>query len=159
MQYGGVCSSLSRSRAGHPRCDRSPCPTPKDKDQQQANDCDKRKRHPRSHLAWVELDRKILILSHAYAGRHNDKGILNQEDWAEWSPEEILRQADLGFCGLHNEGGNVESPHKKPRGEQLTGEQKAENRARGRVIFEQAFAGSQTLWHCPSGLSQPHRRI
>ena len=103
----------------------------------------KKKRHTRSHLALVEPNRKILILSHAYAGRHNDKGILNQEGWADWIPDEVLIQGDLGFWGLQNEVVNVALPHKKlPRG-QLSDEQKAENRALAseRVVCEHAFAG------------------
>jgi hypothetical protein len=97
----------------------------KDKDQQKENYSGKKKRHTRSHLALVEPTRNILVLSQAYAGRHNDKGILNQEGWAEWIPDEVLIQGDLGFFGLQNEVVNVDLPHKKPRGGQLTDEQKA----------------------------------
>ena len=115
----------------------------KDKDQQKENYSGKKKRHTRSHLALVEPDRKILVLSHAYAGRHNDKGILNQEGWAEWIPDEVPIQGDLGFFGLQNEVVNVELPHKKPRGGALSDEQKTDNRALAseRVVVEHAFAG------------------
>ena len=115
----------------------------KDKDKQKANYSGKQKRHTRSHLALVEPDRKILVLSHAYAGRHNDQGILNREGWAEWIPDAVLIQGDLGFFGLHNEVVNVELPHKKPRGGQLSDEQKAENQALAseRVVCEHSFAG------------------
>lgn len=115
----------------------------KDNDQQRDDYSGKKKRHTRSHLALVEPDRKILIVSHAYAGRHNDKGILNQEGWAEWIPDEVLIQGDLGFFGLQNEVVNVELPHKKPRGGQLSDDQKADNRALAseRVVCEHSFAG------------------
>ena len=115
----------------------------KDKDQQKEHYSGKKKRHTRSHLALVEPDRKILVLSHAYAGRHNDKGILNQEGWAEWIPDEVPIQGDLGFFGLQNEVVNVELPHKKPRGGALSDEQKTDNRALAseRVVVEHAFAG------------------
>ena len=114
-----------------------------DKDKQKAHYSGKKKRHTRSHLALVEPDRKIGVLSQAYAGRHNDKGILNQEGWAEWIPDEVAIQGDLGFFGLQNEVVNVELPHKKPRGGQLTDEQKAENQALAseRVVCEHSFAG------------------
>jgi hypothetical protein len=62
------------------------------------------------------IDRKLLVFSHAYAGRHNDQGILNQEGWADWMPDEIPIQVDLGCFGRHNEVVNVELTHKKPRG-------------------------------------------
>ena len=63
----------------------------KDKDKQRDDYSGKKKRHTRSHLALVEPDRKIFIFSHDYAGRHNDKGILNQEGWVEWIPDEVLK--------------------------------------------------------------------
>ena len=115
----------------------------KDKHQQKQNYSAKKKRHTRSHLALVAPDRKIGVLSQAYAGRHNDKGILNQEGWAEWIPDEIPIQADLGFLGLQTEVVNVELPHKKLRGRELSDEQKAENQAFAseRVVCEHAFAG------------------
>jgi len=114
-----------------------------DNEKQQADYSGKKKRHTRSHLALVDPERKILAFSRAYAGRHNDKGILNQEKWAEWIPDEIPIQADLGFLGLQNEVVNVELPHKKPRGGQLSDEQKAENQALAseRVVCEHSFAG------------------
>jgi hypothetical protein len=115
----------------------------KDNAKQKEDYSGKKKRHTRSHLALVEPNRKILILSHAYAGRHNDKGILNQEGWAEWIPDEVPIQGDLGFWGLQNEVVNVELPHKKPPRGQLSDAQKAENRALAseRVVCEHAFAG------------------
>jgi DDE superfamily endonuclease/Helix-turn-helix of DDE superfamily endonuclease len=143
-------SSLSEFVEAFPEVERviidateRPVQRAKDKDKQQDDYSGKKKRHTRSHLALVEPNRKILIFSHAYAGRHNDKGILNQEGWAEWIPDEVLIQGDLGFFGLQNEVVNVELPHKKPRGGQLSDEQKADNRALAseRVVCEHSFAG------------------
>ena len=115
----------------------------KDNAKQRDDYSGKKKRHTRSHLALVEPDRKILIFSQAYAGRHHDKGILNQEGWAEWIPDEVVIQGDLGFFGLQNEVVNVEVPLKKPRGGQLSDDQKADNRALAseRVVCEHSFAG------------------
>lgn len=91
----------------------------------------------------MEPERKILVFSQVYPGQHNDKGILNQEGWAEWIPDEVPIQADLGFFGLQKEGVNVELPHKKPRDGQLSKAQKADNQALAseRVVCEHAFAG------------------
>jgi hypothetical protein len=115
----------------------------KDNAKQRDDYSGKKKRHTRSHLALVEPDRKILIFSQAYAGRHHDKGILNQEGWAEWIPDEVVIQGDLGFFGLQNEVVNVEVPLKKPRGGQRSDDQKADNRALAseRVVCEHSFAG------------------
>ena len=115
----------------------------KDRDKQKENYSGKKKRHTRTHLAGVAPDRQILVFSTAYPGKAHDKGILNTEGWAEWIPDEVKIQGDLGFQGLQNEYVNVEIPHKKPKGGQLTDEQKAENQAlaRERVVGEHAFAG------------------
>ena len=55
----------------------------------------------------------------------------------------MLIQGDLGFWGLQNEVLNVEVPHKKPNGGQLTDAQTADNQALAseRVVCEHAFAG------------------
>lgn len=143
-------SSLSEFIEAFPEVERviidvteRPVQRAKDKDKQRDDYSGKKKRHTRSHLALVEPDRTILIFSQAYAGSHNDKGILNQEGWAEWIPDEVLIQGDLGFFGLQNEVVNVELPHKKARGGQLSDEQKADNRALAseRVVCEHSFAG------------------
>jgi hypothetical protein len=115
----------------------------KDRDQQQEDYSGKKKRHTRTHLAAVAPDRSILMFSAAYPGKTHDKGLLNTEGWAEWIPDDVKIQGDLGFQGLQNEYVNVEIPHKKPKGGHLSDEQKAENQAlaRERVVGEHAFAG------------------
>jgi hypothetical protein len=115
----------------------------KDYEQQKTDYSGKKKRHTRSHLGAVAPDRRILVMSQAYPGKAHDKGILNAEGWAEWIPDEVKIQGDSGFQGLQNEYVNVEIPHKKPKGGELTAEQKAENRAlaQERVVVEHAFGG------------------
>jgi len=115
----------------------------KDYEQQKTDYSGKKKRHTRSHLGAVAPDRRILVLSQAYPGKAHDKGILNTEGWAEWIPDEVKIQGDSGFQGLQNEYVNVEIPHKKPKGGELTAEQKAENcvLAQERVVVEHAFGG------------------
>lgn len=114
----------------------------KDPEQQREDYSGKKKRHPRSHLAAVDPDRRILLLSVAYPGKTHDTGMLNTEGWAEWIPEAVNIQGDSGFQGLQ-EYVNVEIPHKTPQGGHLSDEQKAENQAlaRERVVGEPAFAG------------------
>jgi len=106
----------------------------KDRDQQKEDYSGKKKRHTRSHLGMVAPDRRILLLSQAYPGKAHDKGILNTEGWVEWIPDEVKIQGDSGFQGLQNEYVNVEIPHKKPKGGELTAEQKAENCALAQSI-------------------------
>ena len=114
-----------------------------DRNPQKEDDSGQKKRHTRTHRAGVAPDRKILLFSTAYPGKAHDKGILNTEGWAEWIPDAVKIQGDLGFQGLQNEYVNVEIPHKKPKGGHLTDEQKAEHQAlaRERVVGEHAFVG------------------
>lgn len=52
-------------------------------------------------------------------------------------------EGDLGFQGLQNEFVNIHLPHKKPRGKQLSQQQKQENQefSAQRVVCEHAHAG------------------
>ena len=58
-------------------------------------------------------------------------------------PDEVAIEGDLGFQGLQNEYKNVRLPHKKPKGKELSEQQKQENRefSRQRVVCEHAHAG------------------
>jgi len=115
----------------------------KDHDQQKQDYSGKKKRHTRSHLAAVEPSKRILLFSVSHQGKDHDKGILNRERWVEHIPDEVKIQGDLGFQGLQNEYANVEIPHKKPKGGELTDKQKEQNSdlASERVVCEHAFAG------------------
>ena len=114
-----------------------------DREKQKQDYSGKKKRHTRTHLGAVAPDKRILIFSKAYHGKNHAKGILNQEQWVDSIPGEVKIQGDLGFQGLQNEYVNVDIPHKKPKGGQLTDQQKEENRdlASERVVCEHAFAG------------------
>lgn len=115
----------------------------KDQEKQKQDYSGKKKRHTRTHLGAVAPDKTILVFSKAYHGKDHDKGILNRELWVDSIPGEVKIQGDLGFQGLQNEYVNVEIPHKKPKGGELTAQQKEENRelASERVVWEHAFAG------------------
>lgn len=115
----------------------------KDQEKQKQDYSGKKKRHTRNHLGAVDSEKRILILSKAYHGKDHDKGVLNREQWVEFMPDEVKIQGDLGFQGLQNQFVNVEIPHKKPKGGELTAQQKEENRelASERVVCEHAFAG------------------
>ena len=120
-----------------------PIQRPKDRVKQKQNYSGKKKRHTRSHLGATDVNKRILLLSHSYDGKDHDKGILNQENWSQYIPDGVKIQGDLGFHGLQNEYVNVQTPHKKPKGGDLSDEQKEENRAlaRERVVCEHAFGG------------------
>ena len=87
--------------------------------------------------------KRIILLSKARPGKVHDKRQLDEEEWIENIPDEVAIEGDLGFQGLQNEFVNVHLPHKKPRGKELTDEQKQKNRefSSQRVKCEHAHAG------------------
>jgi hypothetical protein len=120
-----------------------PIQRPQDKARQQRTYTGKKKRHTRKHLGMSDEDKRILMLSLAKDGGHHDKSILDNLVIAEHIPIDIPIQVDLGFKGWEGEYENIELPHKKPRGGELTESQKAENRlfSAARVVVEHAFGG------------------
>jgi len=72
-------------------------------------------------------DQSCLVpyLSDTYEGSVHDKPIVDQTPYPLPEGSELLQ--DLGFVGFSLEGIQITMPHKKPRGQALTEEQKAEN--------------------------------
>jgi hypothetical protein len=65
-------------------------------------------------------------LSDTYEGSCHDKPIADQTPYPLPEGSELLQ--DLGFVGFSLDGVQVTQPHKKPRGQELTEEKKAENK-------------------------------
>ena len=78
----------------------------------------------------------VPFLSDTYEGSYHDKPIADQTPYPLPEGSELLQ--DLGFVGFTLEGVRITQPHKKPRGQELTDDQKAENRviAARRVLIE-----------------------
>ena len=83
------------------------------------------------------------MLSKAREGKLHDKRFHDEDDIAGAVPDEIPIEVDLGFLGLHKEYDNIRLPHRKPKGGELSDQQRQENRAlsQSRVVCENAFAG------------------
>lgn len=120
-----------------------PIQRPKDPEQQKLNYSGKKRRHTRKHLAAVDGDKRVLVLSRAREGKLHDKKFHDEEDIIGGIPDDIPIELDLGFLGVQKQYDNLRLPHKKPRGGKLTAEQKTENRllSQSRVVCENAFAG------------------
>lgn len=120
-----------------------PIARPQDPQQQKLNYSGKKKRHTRNPLAAVDQAKRVLVLSKSREGKLHDKKFHDEDDIAGSVPDEVPIEVDLGFGGLHKQYDNIRIPHKKPRGGQLTEQQKADNRAlsASRVACENAFAG------------------
>ncbi|WP_414588012.1 transposase family protein [Scytonema sp. PCC 10023] len=69
-----------------------------------------------------------LVLSKAREGKVHDKRQLDEEKLVDFVLDEVPIHVDLGFQGLQKEFVNIKIPDKKPRGKQLTEEQKQSNR-------------------------------
>lgn len=120
-----------------------PVQRPKDSQKQKKHYSGKKKRHTRKHITGSTRGKRVIILTKARPGSVHDKRQLDEEDLVNNIPEEIPVEGDLGFQGLQNEFDNIHLPHKKPRGKELSDQQKQENRelSRQRVKCEHAHAG------------------
>ncbi len=120
-----------------------PVQRPQDPDQQKEHYSGKKKRHTRKHITGSTRKKRVILLTKARAGTVHDKRQLDEEDLVGNIPDEVAIEGDLGFQGLQNEYENVRLPHKKPKGKELSEQQKQENRefSRQRVVCEHAHAG------------------
>jgi hypothetical protein len=120
-----------------------PVQRPKDSEQQKEQYSGKKKRHTRKHITGSTRKKRVILLTQARGGRMHDKRQLEEAGLVEYIPNEVAIEGDLGFQGLQNEFDNVHLPHKKPKGRELTQQQKQENRAfsHQRVKCEHAHAG------------------
>jgi hypothetical protein len=82
---------------------------------------------------------RILYLSSSYEGSVHDKKICDEEPMS--FPKGITLHQDLGFLGHAPEKVTVVQPTKKPKGKELTDQQKQDNRSKAafRVIIEHAI--------------------
>ena len=77
------------------------------------------------------------------AGKIHDKRQLDEADLVSNIPDRVRIEGDLGFQSLQKEFINIHLPHKKPRGKDLSDQQKQENKefSSQRVVCEHAHAG------------------
>lgn len=120
-----------------------PIQRPKDNEKQKSHYSGKKKRHTRKHTVATNRKKRILVLSKAREGKVHDKRQLDEEEIVPNIPDEIPIEGDLGYQGLQNEFVNIHLPHKKPKGKELTEQQKEENRtfSSQRVKCEHAIGG------------------
>ena len=88
---------------------------------------------------------QVPFVSDSYEGSRHDKPIADQTPYPLPEGSELLQ--DLGFVGFTLEGVEITMPHKKPRGGELTAEQKAENQqiAHRRVRIEHIICRVERL--------------
>src|SRR5579872_3749389 len=109
---------------------------PKDPDQQKSHYSGKKKCHTVKNVVLVDKQLTIQFLSPTHPGTVHDKRIADTTPYPLPQGSHLLQ--DLGFLAFTLEGVIIEMPSKKPRGGELTAEQKAANQAlsRRRVAIE-----------------------
>ena len=101
----------------------------------------KKKRHTVKNNVLVNAHGEIALLTATCEGKKHDKKIADEA--AVTLPEGSLLYQDTGFQGYALEGTTIFQPKKKPRGGELTTDEKAQNRAISsiRVRVEHAING------------------
>ncbi len=114
---------------------------PKDPERQKRYYSGKKKRHTIKNLVITDRDGRLCYVGKTVEGKRSDKAQADQENYR--FPEGSTGYKDKGFQGYAQPGVNWKQPKKKPRGGQLTDEEKAENRLinQVRVKVEHALAG------------------
>jgi hypothetical protein len=105
-----------------------------------------KKTHTEKNLIIGEVETgEIIYLSKTVEGKKHDKKIADEE--AIEYPEDTVLQQDTGFQGYAPEGVIIKQPKKKPRGKELTKEEKEANRelSRVRVVIEHLISGVKRL--------------
>lgn len=101
----------------------TPVPRPSAKEKQKRLYSGKKKRHTLKTQVLTDAQGELLDIDPGYRGPISDKRLYEQSGVETKFPD-ASKQADLGYVGLPT----VQTPHKKPKGGQLTEQQTAENR-------------------------------
>ena len=100
------------------------------------------KTHTTKHIVLGGLHtHKVHYLSQTYEGRRHEKKIVDEEN--PTYPTDISLYKDTGFQGDEPEGVKTFQPQKKPKGKELTAEQKEQNSLISsiRIVIEHLIAG------------------
>jgi hypothetical protein len=103
----------------------------------------KKKRHMRKNIVITDPKKRILVLTPSKHGKTHDKKLSDKALAVVRLPKEVALLADTGFVGIDKQHSNTLMPKKKPRGGELTDDDKAMNRliSSVRVGVEHAIGG------------------
>ena len=118
-----------------------PIQRPKDVEAQKAYYSGKKKQHTVKNNLLITADSKVVLLTPSYEGRIHDKRIADRTDY--FLPYGSYLYQDSGFQGFSVAGVNIIQPTKKPKGRDLTVEERAKNREISsiRIRVEHAIRG------------------
>lgn len=111
-----------------------PINRPKDKAKQKTYYSGKKKSHTVKNNVITDRRGKVLYLSGTHEGKQHDKKIADEEGYRFPRGSKLLQ--DTGFQGHKPDGVTVLQPKKKPRGGELTPEDKIINRAISSIRVE-----------------------
>lgn len=116
---------------------------PKKKKAQQKAYSGKKKAHTRKSVIVSDKKRRILVVTKQKSGRRHDKRLADKESVFEKLPDDVTAWADTAFIGEERVHKNLHLPKKKPRGRDLTADEKETNKiiSSYRVIVEHAIGG------------------
>ena len=115
---------------------------PKDQEEQKRLYSGKKKAHTVKNNVIVTLGHKrVEYLGNTWEGKKHDKSICDDE--GHEFPEESTLYQDTGFQGYQPAGVDIRQPKKKPRGRELTDEEKEQNSliSRIRIVVEHIICG------------------
>lgn len=119
-----------------------PIRRPRDARRRRGDYSGKKKRHTRKNIVVVDKSTgKVVGLGRTQAGSRHDKACVDDECYA--LPAGSVLYKDTGFQGYEPEGVTTHQPKKKPRGKELTADEKRANRliSRERVGVEHSIGG------------------
>jgi DDE superfamily endonuclease/Helix-turn-helix of DDE superfamily endonuclease len=115
---------------------------PQDTAEQQEKYSGKKKDHTVKNNLIIDIEERLVrYLSRTFAGRIHDKRICDEEDYT--FPPGCVLFKDRGFQGFEPEHVCTYQPKKKPRNQELSTEEKAENQKISsiRILVEHVIAG------------------
>jgi len=119
---------------------------PKNNKTQKKRYSGKKKMHTRKNTVVCDGDGKVILLSPTKDGKLHDFQQLKKSGFLDYIPNDVGLWLDKAYVGIHKHlrnGNKVMMPHKKPRGKQLSPEQKEENKIISgiRIRIEHAIGG------------------
>ena len=119
-----------------------PIRRPKDKKRQERYYSGKKKRHTiKNNVVTDKRTRKVKVLSETCEGKKHDKKLADEQDIHFQVGSKLWK--DTGFQGYDPENVTSYQPTKKPKGKELTAEQKEQNRqiSKERIRVEHSIGG------------------
>src|SRR4051812_24891474 len=119
-----------------------PIRRPQDSEARRKDYSGRKKRHTKKNIIIAEkVTGRVLGLGPTQPGSKHDKACVDEEGYTFPKGSTVFQ--DTGFQGYAPEGATIEQPTKKPRGKELSPEQKAVNRiiSSERVSIEHTIGG------------------